>query len=334
MSSGAPQQNSTQAVVGPVVLSYPNIMSRRASTGPGRTAVDADKEQPYDGEFLIYSDNPRMNEIAQKIYSACQAACFDKFGPDKGAQKMQKFWGSKPVVRDVVTKENYTGPPGLFFRAKSYRRPEVVKRDPSLPPNSGVYVPVVDPEEVYSGVIVMVSVNASVYDTKDEKGMPIEGVSLYLNHLLIVADGPRLGIKVTPASDVFAGVANQIAQYALPASPQQQVVDTAMQGYSQWSGQPAQAPQQAAGGFTPPMQQTGHWNPAVQPQPQYAPPAGPPAGYQQPPVQQYAPAGPPAGYQPNPQFAMAPPVGGPPQPNQMPPGYGGVQYPGQPTQNY
>jgi hypothetical protein len=79
----------------------------------------------------------------------------------------------------------------LFVNAKSSTRPGIVDRNK---------VPIVDEEEVYSGVWAIVSVSFFAYDKNGNKG-----VACGLNNIMKFKDDEKFGGRVSAESD-FADI--------------------------------------------------------------------------------------------------------------------------------
>ena len=302
----------TKVKIFPVVLSYPYLFERR------KPSADND-DTSYGAELYVYQNNPKFQQILNTLQQAANAA-------------IQMEWGSNvpqfrnAYLRDLAEKNKPDKPPlppGLWIRTKSDYQPSVVKRDPNAPPGAYTLVPVTDPNEVYPGIIVAAEVKANAYRIPAKNA---NGVNWYLNHIVLLADGERLGGGGRDPDEVFGDYLNEFSQYQL-TSPQERLVQQAAQMPGQYGqqappqGMPGQYGQQAP----PPQGMPGQYG-------QQAPPQGMPQQYgqQAPPPQgmpgQYGQQAPPQGV-PQQYGQQAPPQGMPGQygqqapPQGQPPGF-------------
>lgn len=249
-ASSAPQQPAAMAVdptrvtVGPLVISYPNLFIPRR-----KDAKDPSSPLMYSAEFICFAENPAYPVIAQKLMAAAEAVCQEKF--KKSINTMEK-----QPLRPIKIRPGHENREGFFFGANSnaqYGKPNVFVGNPA--------VPVVDPDVIYPGAIVYVSVKAGAYESNGNKG-----VKFYLNSVLKCADGTPL-VAPRDATKDFADVMGEIpaSAFAPPAAPQ---------GYAMPPAAPPVAPPPGYG-----MPQ-GY---AAPPMPGY-----PPQGYAAPPMPGYA----------------------------------------------
>jgi hypothetical protein len=208
----------------------------------------------YSAELICFAENPAYQTIYQKLMTAANIVCQDKFKRSIDTLEKQPL---RPIkIRPGMETRN-----GFFFGANSnaqYGAPKVYVGNPA--------VPVTDPDVIYPGAIVYVTVKAGAYDSNGNKG-----VKFYLNGVLKAADGTPLVAPRDGARD-FDGIMAE-----LPVTPAQQSF---------------QAP--PAAGYDPAQQ---HQAPPAAPQM----PGYPPQGYAQPPVMPPVP-----GYGMPPGYAMPP----------------------------
>lgn len=170
---------ATRVITGKVRLSYAFIWEPQE---------DDDGVEKYSTSFLIPKED---TETFEKIKAAVLAA--RKLGKEKK-------WGNKlpkdlrfPVRDgDVEVEENdkeeaYRG--HWFINATSKRAPEIVDRKRQ---------PITDPDKVYSGCYVRLSVNFYPYDHKGNKG-----IACGLNNIQFIADGEPLGAVRVKAENDF-----------------------------------------------------------------------------------------------------------------------------------
>lgn len=180
---------ATQVVCFPMILSYPRIFPSKADKNEEGGTLK------YSAELWAYQNgNSRYVETYQALFAAVEAARVEKWGP-KGVNF------SHDPIKDLNSKENPPEEAGFFIRANSYTPPGVFKKG-----EGGQYVPVTDPEDAYAGVVVAAVVRAAGYEVT-EKNMTSRGVKFYLNQILLLKDGPRLGGGAQAKPDeVFGGV--------------------------------------------------------------------------------------------------------------------------------
>lgn len=169
-----PQVKENKVIFGPCRLSYTHVFNRYNPDGD-----QADGK--YMTNVLIPKDEKETIEAINKaIAEAKKQAIVSKWG-GKEPKKLDM------PLRDGDDKddENYEG--HLFVNAKSNTRPGIVDRKK---------VPIVDEEEVYSGVWAIVSVTFFGYDKNGNKG-----VACGLNNIMKFKDDEHFGGRVSAESD-------------------------------------------------------------------------------------------------------------------------------------
>lgn len=169
-----PQVKENKVIFGPCRLSYTHVFNRYNPDGD-----QADGK--YMTNVLIPKDEKETIEAINKaIAEAKKQAIVNKWG-GKEPKKLDM------PLRDGDEKddENYEG--HLFVNAKSNTRPGIVDRKK---------VPIVDEEEVYSGVWAIVSVTFFGYDKNGNKG-----VACGLNNIMKFKDDEHFGGRVSAESD-------------------------------------------------------------------------------------------------------------------------------------
>lgn len=169
-----PQVKENKVIFGPCRLSYTHVFNRYNPDGD-----QADGK--YMTNVLIPKDEKEAIEAINKaIAEAKKQAIVSKWG-GKEPKKLDM------PLRDGDEKddENYEG--HLFVNAKSNTRPGIVDRKK---------VPIVDEEEVYSGVWAIVSVTFFGYDKNGNKG-----VACGLNNIMKFKDDEHFGGRVSAESD-------------------------------------------------------------------------------------------------------------------------------------
>lgn len=169
-----PQVKENKVIFGPCRLSYTHVFNRYNPDGD-----QADGK--YMTNVLIPKDEKETIEAINKaIAEAKKQAIVSKWG-GKEPKKLDM------PLRDGDEKddENYEG--HLFVNAKSNTRPGIVDRKK---------VPIVDEEEVYSGVWAIMSVTFFGYDKNGNKG-----VACGLNNIMKFKDDEHFGGRISAESD-------------------------------------------------------------------------------------------------------------------------------------
>lgn len=173
-----PIVKGTKVVFGPCRLSYTHLFQKYAPTGN-------DSEAKYMTNVLIpKGEEETVNALKKAIAEAKRAGVLSKWG------------GREPKKVDNPLKEGdekddpvYNG--HFHVNAKCKTRPGVVDRDRQ---------PIMDEEEIYSGVWAVVSVTFFPYDVSGNKG-----IACGLNNVMKFKDGEPLGGRSSASAD-FGGV--------------------------------------------------------------------------------------------------------------------------------
>ena len=169
-----PQVKETKVIFGPCRLSYTHVFNRYNPDGPVE-----------EGKFMTNVLIPKgEKETIEALKKAIEEA--------KKQGIVNKWGGKEPKKLDMPLRdgdekddENYEG--HLFVNAKSNTRPGIVDKKK---------VPIVDEEEVYSGVWAIVSVTFFAYDKNGNKG-----VACGLNNIMKFKDDEHFGGRVSAESD-------------------------------------------------------------------------------------------------------------------------------------
>ncbi len=161
-------------------LSYPALI-RAKSMEEG--------QEPKFSCALIFDAEAQATPEFKALKAAAAAAAKAKWGDKVPSNVRNPF-------RDGAEKdsEGY-GPGTVFMNVSTKQKPGVVQNTPA-----GMQ-PIIDENDIYAGMYVMVSVSPYAYDQKGNKG-----VAFGLNNVLKVADGEPLGGRTSAAND-FAGIA-------------------------------------------------------------------------------------------------------------------------------
>lgn len=147
-------------LVGEGLLSFPVLFEPR----PGKT-VDKTTGKPvlkYQATLVLVDP-----AATKKLKAAYLEAVFAKFGKDKGTQMLKDEELKSPFLTKKLEKYGY--PEGsCYIRTSSTKRPGIVAdfRDPS----TGKPFKIVDPERIYSGCGVRMTLRLFWYDNDGNKG--------------------------------------------------------------------------------------------------------------------------------------------------------------------
>lgn len=170
-----PIVKDTKVIFGPCRLSYTHVFSKYAPDG------DAAAGKYMTNVLIPKSEKETVKALQQAIDAAKKAGIVSKWG-GKEPKKLDM------PLRDGDDREDddvYAS--HLYVNAKSSTRPGIVDKD---------RVPVVDEEEIYSGVWAVVSVTFYAYDVNGNRG-----IACGLNNIMKFKDGERLGGRVSAECD-------------------------------------------------------------------------------------------------------------------------------------
>jgi hypothetical protein len=169
-----PVVKDTKVVFGPCRLSYVHLFQKYAPEG-------TNDEGKYMTNVLIpKNEKETIKAINEAVENAKKAAVVSKWN-GKEPKKLDL------PMRDGDDKDDEVYDDMFYLNAKSRQRPGIVDRDKS---------PIVDEEEIYSGVWAYVSVTFFGYDVSGSKG-----VACGLNNVMKFKDGERLGGRNSAESD-------------------------------------------------------------------------------------------------------------------------------------
>jgi hypothetical protein len=141
---------------------------------------------------------PIIKEGTKVVFGPCRLSythVFNKYNPD-GPEAEGKFMTNVLIpkteketmpLRDGDEKDDENYEDHLFLNAKSNTRPGIVDKNK---------VPIVDEEEVYSGVWAIISVTFFAYDKNGNRG-----IACGLNNIMKFKDDDRFGGRVSAESD-------------------------------------------------------------------------------------------------------------------------------------
>lgn len=173
-----PEVTDSKVVFGPCRLSYTHVFSKYNPDGD-------DKNAKYMTNILIpKSEKETVEAIKKAIETAKNAGVVSKWG-GKEPKKLDL------PLRDGDDKDDDVYADHYYINAKCSTRPGIVDRSKA---------PIVDEEEMYSGVWAIASVTFYAYDTNGNRG-----IACGLNNLMKFKDDEKLGGRASAEND-FAGI--------------------------------------------------------------------------------------------------------------------------------
>ena len=168
-----PKLNGTKVVFGPCRLSYTHLLDKYSPANGG--------DPKYMTNVLIpKGEKETVNAINEAVKAAKDAAIINKWG-GKDPKKIDI------ALRDGDEKDDDLYADNFYINAKCATRPNVVDKNMS---------PIVDEEDVYSGMWAIVSVTFYGYDVSGNKG-----IACGLNNVMKFKDDDHLGGRVSAVSD-------------------------------------------------------------------------------------------------------------------------------------
>lgn len=175
--------NGTKVITNKVRLSFVHVLEPHAFEG---------QEPKYSTMLLIPKDD---TETLKAIKSAIKTA-YDT--AKEGKLKGVKFDRLKTSLRDgdeeMDTEERPEFENMMFINVSSKTKPQIIKKE------DGMKIGTTDPDDIYSGVYAMVSINFYAYNTAGNKG-----ITAGLNNIFTTCKGDYLGGRASAESD-FADV--------------------------------------------------------------------------------------------------------------------------------
>lgn len=171
-----PQVKDTKVVFGPCRLSYTHVFNKYVPDG------DANGGKYMTNVLIPKSETETVKAIQQAIEAAKKAAIVSKWG-GKEPKKLDM-----PLRDGDTDKEDDNVYTNCFFvNAKSNTRPGICDKHKA---------PIVDEEEIYSGVWAYVSVTFYGYDVNGNRG-----VACGLNNIMKFKDDDKLGGRTSAEND-------------------------------------------------------------------------------------------------------------------------------------
>lgn len=174
-----PTVKDTKIVFGPCRLSYTHVFTKYAPDG------DTDNGKYMTNVLIPKSEKETVKALQQAIEAAKKSGIVSKWG-GKEPKNLEL-----PLRDGDTDKDDEVYEDCFFINAKSSTRPGICDKNKN---------PIVDEEEIYSGVYAYVSVSFYPYDKNGNRG-----IACGLNNIMKFKDGERLGGRTSAEND-FADI--------------------------------------------------------------------------------------------------------------------------------
>lgn len=174
-----PTVKDTKVVFGPCRLSYTHVFTKYAPDG------DTDNGKYMTNVLIPKSEKETVKALQQAIEAAKKSGIVSKWG-GKEPKNLEL-----PLRNGDTDKDDGVYEDCFFINAKSSTRPGICDKNKN---------PIVDEEEIYSGVYAYVSVSFYPYDKNGNRG-----IACGLNNIMKFKDGERLGGRTSTETD-FADI--------------------------------------------------------------------------------------------------------------------------------
>lgn len=174
-----PTVKDTKVVFGPCRLSYTHVFTKYAPDG------DTDNGKYMTNVLIPKSEKETVKALQQAIEVAKKSGIVSKWG-GKEPKNLEL-----PLRNGDTDKDDEVYEDCFFINAKSSTRPGICDKNKN---------PIVDEEEIYSGVYAYVSVSFYPYDKNGNRG-----IACGLNNIMKFKDGERLGGRTSAEND-FADI--------------------------------------------------------------------------------------------------------------------------------
>ena len=174
-----PTVKDTKVVFGPCRLSYTHVFTKYAPDG------DTDNGKYITNVLIPKSEKETVKALQQAIEAAKKSGIVSKWG-GKEPKNLEL-----PLRDGDTDKDDEVYEDCFFINAKSSTRPGICDKNKN---------PIVDEEEIYSGVYAYVSVSFYPYDKNGNRG-----IACGLNNIMKFKDGERLGGRTSAEND-FADI--------------------------------------------------------------------------------------------------------------------------------
>ena len=170
-----PKLNDNKVIFGPCRLSYTHLFQPY-------TGHDGEKGKYQTNVLIPKSEKKTIEAIRKAIENAKATAITSKWG-GKEPKKLDQPLRDGDTDKDDEVYENC-----FFLNAKCSTRPGIVDKTMS---------PIMDEEEVYSGMWAVVSVTFYGYDASGNRG-----IACGLNNVMKFKDDVKLGGRVSASADL------------------------------------------------------------------------------------------------------------------------------------
>lgn len=174
-----PIVKDTKVVFGPCRLSYTHVFSKYAPDG------DTSNGKYMTNVLIPKEEKETIKAIEQAIDAAKKAAVLSKWSGKEPKKLDMPLRDGDDKDDDEVYSDHF------YVNAKCSTRPGICDKSKT---------PIVDEDEIYSGVWAIVSVTFFGYDVSGNRG-----VACGLNNIMKFKDGERLGGRASAESD-FADI--------------------------------------------------------------------------------------------------------------------------------
>lgn len=174
-----PTVKDTKVVFGPCRLSYTHVFTKYAPDG------DTDNGKYMTNVLIPKSEKETVKALQQAIEAAKKSGIVSKWG-GKEPKNLEL-----PLRDGDTDKDDEVYEDCFFINAKSSTRPGICDKNKN---------PIVDEEEIYSGVYAYVSVSFYPYDKNGNRG-----IACGLNNIMKFKDGEKLGGRTSAEND-FADI--------------------------------------------------------------------------------------------------------------------------------
>lgn len=171
------EQDPKRLTIGLVRFSYMHVLTPKA--------VKEGDEPKYSTAILIDKTDKKTIAAIEKAIKAATQEGEKILSGSKGKMKLPLRDGDDERDGD----ENYEGV--YFLNANSKEKPQIVDRK---------LKPILDPDEIYSGMYGYASINMYAFNKNGSKG-----IAVGLNHIMKVKDGEKLAGRIS-ADEAFADV--------------------------------------------------------------------------------------------------------------------------------
>ena len=180
--------NPTRIILKGVRISYCSLWTPKASRddeGNDLQDKDGNTIKKYGCQLIISKTDKFAKENEKNLNDAIKAA--KEKGKSKLVNKSGKMVNLKICKRDGDTDETYEGEEiyknSWVVNCSNMQKPQIIDKNRQ---------PILDGEEVYSGIFAHVSITLNAFDSGKSKG-----IAAYVNSLMKIKDGDRLDGQIS-----------------------------------------------------------------------------------------------------------------------------------------